>query len=176
LNSFKQVYYLFSFLLLLALALFAYGWFSGYFFRELFEPPKDESFVPASELSIELIDAYSGLRTTDVNGEKISFKSDYYLVKGYFDNEETENLIDEFVCDTLHPNWEEYIQYTISFYKESPYTNLNRIDKGTDLYDHDEIFKYVFSEKHGLKWKTKYKEGKSIKTTYELNCIFFREE
>lgn len=84
------------------------------------------------------------------NGDSSKDKLDFFLVKNYEDNLNSDSVIEEFTKNHKNPTWQKYNSYQMIFYKETQITNDTSIKNhahNLDRYsqDHDWIFSYSWS-------------------------------
>lgn len=128
-------------------------------------------FAP-KEISIIPLDMLNYVDTFTDRGEKIKFKSDFYLVKNYSDNRRNLFLIDSFVEKNKSKGLDTFTQYGIIFFKESSKTNIQSIllnPKVIDRYsnNNDKIFQYNWSKGKFLS-KFKIKKGKIVEPKNDI--------
>ncbi len=111
------------------------------------------SIVPLTML--DRIDSIHG------NGQTTISKANFYLVKGFADNDNSEKFIDHFVETNKATNPDNYTQYDMTFYKESNETNPENIIQNSRVIDrysqnNDWIYSYGWMKgKFMGKWKVR---------------------
>jgi hypothetical protein len=85
----------------------------------------------------------------EIDGKKLHYKSDCYLLKNYRDDKQSRRLLDSFVKVNRVLNIEEYTQYNMCFYKESHMTTVKTlVEERVSPYslEHDFIYDYHWSK------------------------------
>lgn len=101
-------------------------------------------------------------------GKTLYYKSEYFLIRNYSDDQESEKIIQNFVNENKSSDLGNYTQYDMVFYKESEITNIHHLQehpRDLDRYSqqHDLLFDFMWSEGKFLK-RYKYKDGKMMGT------------
>jgi hypothetical protein len=102
--------------------------------------------------------------TSKYEGRTILEKVNYYLMKGYRDNEANSDYLNAFVESHKDTGYRKYNDYYMIFYKESGETNIATIKKyiqakGNFYYNEDDlIYQYGWINGHSIK-RSKFKHG-----------------